>query len=67
MRLLAPPAEGTFGWHEVSSRVNHADNDDAELLLPITDEQRAAEASKPPNRLVRKAAAAADDGQGSLF
>jgi putative SOS response-associated peptidase YedK len=67
MRLLVPPAEGTFSWHEVSSRVNHADNDDAQLVLPITDEQRAAEASKPPKRLARNAAAAADDGQGSLF
>ena len=35
---LAPiyPHEGEFAWHEVSKRVNHADNDDTQLLLPIT-------------------------------
>jgi putative SOS response-associated peptidase YedK len=66
MDLLAPPAEGTFTWHEVSSRVNHADNDDAQLLLPITDEQRAAE--EAPKRPARKAQPVApDDGQGTLF
>lgn len=66
MDLLAPPAEGTFTWHEVSSRVNHADNDDAQLLLPITDEQRAAE--EAPKRPARKAQPVApDDGQGTLL
>jgi len=67
--LMAPPREGTFTWHEVSRRVNHADNDDAQLILPITDEERAAEeAPKPAKRVPRKAApVATDDGQGSLF
>ncbi len=67
--LLVPPREGTFVWHEVSTRVNHVDNDDAQLILPITDEQRAAEeASKPAKRPARKAPPVAiDDGQGSLF
>jgi hypothetical protein len=53
----------------VSTRVNHADNDDAQLLLPITDEQRAAEeAPKPRKAAPRKAPPpSADDGQGSLF
>ena len=68
--LLTGPREGEFAWHEVSSRVNHADNDDAQLILPITDAQREAEAPKP---VAKKAAprkvtpAATDDGQGSLF
>jgi len=68
LALMAPPRDGTFAWHEVSRRVNHADNDDAQLLLPITDEARAAE--EPPKvtkRAVRKAPVATDDGQGSLF
>jgi hypothetical protein len=39
------------------------------LLLPITDEQRAAEEPKPKKAAPRKAASVApeDDGQGSLF
>jgi putative SOS response-associated peptidase YedK len=69
MALLVGPREGAFAWHEVSTRVNHADNDDAQLLLPITDEQRAAEQrTKPAKRIARKAPpVATDDGQGSLF
>jgi len=69
MAFLKGPREGEFTWHEVSTRVNHADNDDAQLLLPITDEQRAAEeAPKPRKTAARKAPTpAVDDGQGSLF
>ena len=68
MSLLVPPREGTFAWHEVSTRVNHVDNDDAQLILPISDEQRAAEAApEVPRRSVRKVPAATDGGQGSLF
>lgn len=69
MPLLVPPREGTFAWHEVSARVNHFDNDDPQLLLPITGEQRAAEeAPKTAKRPLRKAPPiATDDGQGSLF
>jgi putative SOS response-associated peptidase YedK len=69
MVLLAAPQEGEFAWHEVSTRVNHVANDDAQLILPITPEQRAAEEPKP----VRKASQrkpepiTEDDGQGSLF
>ena len=68
MALLVPPREGEFVWHEVSIRVNHTANDDAQLILPITDEQRAAEAPKPANKAAgKRAPTAIDDGQGSLF
>jgi putative SOS response-associated peptidase YedK len=68
--LLISPREGEFVWHEVSTRVNRVANDDAQLILPITAEERAAEEPKP----VKKAAPRKevpvmpeDDGQGSLF
>jgi putative SOS response-associated peptidase YedK len=68
MAMLAPPEEGEFTWHEVSTRVNHADNDDAQLILPITEEQREAEAApKPAKRAAPRKAPTGDDGQGSLF
>ena len=68
LALMAPPRPGAFAWHEVSTRVNHADNDDAQLVLPITDEERAAEeAPKVAKRPARKPPVATDDGQGSLF
>jgi len=69
MAMLKGPLEGEFTWHEVSTRVNHADNDDAQLLLPITEEQRAAEdAPKPKKAAPRKTPPTeVDDGQGSLF
>jgi putative SOS response-associated peptidase YedK len=70
MVLLRPPEEGEFTWHEVSTRVNSVANDDAQLILPITEEQRAAEeeAKKPVRKAVpRKPPAPIDDGQGSLF
>jgi putative SOS response-associated peptidase YedK len=68
--LLAAPAEGEFVWHEVSTRVNRTANDDAQLILPITPEQAAAEATKPAKKAATRkpaAAASSDDGQGSLF
>lgn len=69
MALLAAPEKGEFAWHEVSTRVNHVANDDAQLILPITDAERAAEAPAPMKRSQRKVAAATpeDEGQGSLF
>jgi putative SOS response-associated peptidase YedK len=70
MTLLTAPEEGEFVWHEVSTRVNHAANDDAQLILPITAEQMAAEEPKPARKgAPRKPEPAAreDDGQGSLF
>lgn len=67
-RLMKGPEVGEFAWHEVSSRVNRVANDDAQLILPITAEQRAAEQTKPANKVAsRKTAADSDDGQGSLF
>jgi putative SOS response-associated peptidase YedK len=67
--LMIAPAEGEFGWHEISTRVNHVANDDEQLLLPITVEEIAEEEAKiAVKKPLRKAAAAAeDDGQGSLF
>src|SRR3981081_2625060 len=69
MALLVGPQPGEFAWHEISTRVNRVANDDAQLILPITDEERAAEEPKTAKKEVpRKAeAAACDDGQGSLF
>jgi len=67
MALLTGPREGEFAWHEISTRVNRVANDDAQLLLPITDEERAAEEPKPKKTAPRKAAASDDEGQGSLF
>jgi putative SOS response-associated peptidase YedK len=70
MSLLRGPDEGEFVWHEVSTRVNRVANDDAQLILPITAEEREAEQPKPAKRVSqRKPAPVAsdDDGQGSLF
>jgi putative SOS response-associated peptidase YedK len=68
MALLVGPEPGEFAWHEISTRVNRVANDDAQLILPITDEARTAEEPKPKKAAVRKAAPAEpDDGQGSLF
>jgi putative SOS response-associated peptidase YedK len=66
--LMRGPDVGEFAWHEISTRVNHVDNDDAQLILPITDEQREAERPRPKKANPRKAASTeTDDGQGSLF
>lgn len=72
MHLLGSPDEGVFVRHEVSRRVNAVANDDAQLLLAITDEDRAAEeasmaAKKAPKHATRKLPPPLDDGQGSLF
>jgi putative SOS response-associated peptidase YedK len=68
MALLTGPKEGEFAWHEVSTRVNRVANDDAQLVLPITEEERAAEEPKPKKAAARKVTADSDDGgQGSLF
>jgi putative SOS response-associated peptidase YedK len=67
--LLTAPQEDEFAWHEVSMRVNRVANDDAQLLLPMTEEERAAEEPKPVKKAAPRKAATApyDDGQGSLF
>jgi putative SOS response-associated peptidase YedK len=67
MTLLTAPATGEFVWHEISTRVNRVANDDAQLVLPITAEQIAAE--QPPKKVAARkpAPATPDDGQGSLF
>ncbi len=70
MALLTPPGEGEFVWHEVSTRVNRVANDDAQLILPITAEEREAEEPKPPVKKAsqrKPAPVAPDDGQGCLF
>jgi putative SOS response-associated peptidase YedK len=70
MALLRGPDEGEFVWHEISTRVNRVANDDAQLILPITAEQREAEAPKPVKKASQRKAAPVisdDDGQGSLF
>ncbi|HEY5129006.1 MAG TPA: SOS response-associated peptidase, partial [Bradyrhizobium sp.] len=48
---------------------NRVANDDAQLILPITAEEREAEEPKPAKKLAprKPAAVASDDGQGSLF
>ena len=69
-RCCARPREGEFAWHEMSTRVNRVVNDDAQLLLPITDEERAAEESRPAKRAAARKVTTVvpeDDGQGSLF
>ena len=68
--LLRGPDEGEFVWHEISTRVNRVANDDAQLILPITAEQREAEQPKPASKASQRKAAPVtsdDDGQGSLF
>jgi putative SOS response-associated peptidase YedK len=66
MALLTAPAAGEFEWHPVSIRVNHVANDDAQLMLPITAEERAVEEAKAVKPASPRKAAH-DDGQGSLF
>jgi putative SOS response-associated peptidase YedK len=70
MALLTGPDEGEFAWHEVSTRVNRVAHDDAQLVLPITAEERAAEDLTPAKKPAPKKAppmVPEDDGQGSLF
>jgi len=70
LALLTGNEAGEFAWHEVSTRVNKTANDDAQLVLPITAEESAAEQAERPTKeeAVRKVAESeSDDGQGSLF
>ncbi|MEA2912083.1 MAG: hypothetical protein QOJ15_4164 [Bradyrhizobium sp.] len=70
MMLLTAPEAGEFAWHEISTRVNRVANDDAQLILPISAEEIAAEEPKPakkPNQRKPEPVTSDDDGQGSLF
>jgi putative SOS response-associated peptidase YedK len=70
MELLTAPADGEFAWHEVSTRVNRAANDDPQLIMPITTEEMAAEQASPPKKPAPRKpmpVSPEDDGQGSLF
>jgi hypothetical protein len=69
LALLTPPREGEFASHEVSTRVNRVANDDAQLILPITAEEREAEEPRPAKKPAprKPVPAASDGGQGSLF
>jgi putative SOS response-associated peptidase YedK len=69
MALLTAPREGEFVWHQVSTRVNRVANDDAQLILPITAAEIAAEEPKLAKKAAprKTVAAPSDDGQGSLF
>ncbi len=69
MTVLTAPDEGEFVWHEVSTRVNRTANDDAQLILPITAGEMAAEEAKPVKKTAprKPAPVTSDDGQGSLF
>jgi putative SOS response-associated peptidase YedK len=69
LALMTAPQEGEFVWHEVSTRVNRVANDEAQLILPITAEQREAEEPMPVKKASQRKPepVAEDDGQGSLF
>ncbi|MGY4572381.1 SOS response-associated peptidase [Bradyrhizobium pachyrhizi] len=68
MPMLKGPEVGEFAWHQVTMRVNAVANDDAQLLLPMTAEEIAAEDAPAPKKAApRKATMREDDGQGSLF
>lgn len=68
MPLLRGPEVGEFAWHEISTRVNRVVNDDEQLLLPITEEQRASEEPMPKKAARKKTGEPEDDGgQGTLF
>jgi putative SOS response-associated peptidase YedK len=69
--LLTAPVEGRFAWHAVSTRVNRVANDDAQLILPMSEQEIAEKIAASEAKPAKKASArkvTADDGeQGSLF
>jgi len=69
MGLMKGPDKGEFVWHEVSTRVNRVANDEEQLILPITAEEREAEAPGRAKKMSprKPASVTPDDGQGSLF
>ena len=54
MGLLTAPRDGVFAWHAVSRRVNHVANDDPQLVLPISEQELAAEAAASRKPVSRK-------------
>ena len=70
MALLAAPDEGEFLWHQVSTRVNRVANDDAQLILPISAEEAAAEEAQPAKKTAQRKPVArhrAMTGRGRCF
>jgi putative SOS response-associated peptidase YedK len=66
--LMVAPADGEFVWHRVSRDVNRVGNDDARLILPLSEQQIADEALAPKAKPApRKQTMPDDDRQGSLF
>jgi putative SOS response-associated peptidase YedK len=67
--LIRAAPEGFFECVEVSTAVNKVANDTPDLLTPITDAQREAEAPAPKVAVKRvaKPKVEEDSGQGSLF
>ena len=69
MTMIAAPADGQFIWHPVTTEVNRVANDNAQLVLPISEAEVAAARERPAKRAAarRPIDVARDDGQGSLF
>ncbi len=66
--LMVAPPEGAFAWRRVSRDVNRVANDDARLILPLSEQQIAEEAPPPKTKPAPRRTVTPDDGgQGSLF
>jgi len=65
--LMVAPEDGVFAWHRVSRDVNRVGNDDARLILPLSEQQIADEAPAPKAKPAPRKQTVPDDGQGSLF
>jgi putative SOS response-associated peptidase YedK len=63
---LGPAPEGSMQVYEISPAVNRVVNDTPQLLEPHAAGAEAAASAAEPKR-ARRAQAAADSGQGSLF
>jgi hypothetical protein len=64
--LLIPPPEGLFEAYEISTAVNKADNDGADLLRPVQEVAESPESPAPPAPK-RPRKPKKDDRQQSLF
>jgi putative SOS response-associated peptidase YedK len=70
MTLLEAPPDGQFGWHPVGSDVNRVANDNAQLVLPISEADVSAAARRQPQKRAparKQGEPDGDGGQGSLF